>query len=361
MLRTRVAEIGRFATDHGTSKHGTPEHRPSGAPAPGLLAAPTHRTGGIEPQALYDRLARLGARPPWPADLAQALLRLPAIVDEPLAAKAARLGSPTGRTLADWLRVGGLPRPRYQVVTVARRDREGTYDFRHDRLPARRRVVEAVAPPGADDPYGLLTVSARPVDLRGLTDEPLWPAQLPAYRGLVATYGLPLVAGCADLDEPGGAALLPMLAERTGEPGPALDLAVAYGLAARHEPDRVATVDAVLMLAADGGLDPTAVGGHLGALAADGMITVSRVVLPLSDAAAAGAPLTTWRLLAAVLPALLACRPAPRGLPDLLALAARTAASTGVRIEVPGLVDVAARAGSSRLVTEARRLADALR
>ncbi len=59
-----------------------------------------------------------------------------------------------------------------------------------------------------------------------------------------------------------------------------------------------------------------------------------------------------WRLLAAA--------PPPRGLPDLLTLAAETATVTGVRIEVPGLSDVAGRVGSSRLVTEARRLHKAL-
>jgi hypothetical protein len=52
----------------------------------------------------------------------------------------------------------------------------------------------------------------------------------------------------------------------------------------------------------------------------------------------------------------LASKAAPRGLPDLLSLAAQTAAVTDVRIGVPGLTDVVARGGPSRLVTEARRL-----
>ncbi|MFV2020886.1 hypothetical protein [Micromonospora sp. LOL_023] len=350
LLRTRVAEIGQVVDGRAAS--------PTGVPA--LLAAPTLVTGAIEPAALFDRLARLGERPPGPADFTQALLRLPAVVDEPLAAKASALGTQSGQTLAAWLRAGGLPRPHYRLVTVNRRERHGSYDFRYDRLPARRRLVEVAAPPGALDRHGLLDVRARPVDARSVDDETYWPTQLPGYRGLVAAYALPLVAGCADLDEPGGAILLPLLAERTGESGPALDLAVAYGLAARHEPDRVAAVDAVLALAADGGLDAAAVGTHLGSLAADGMIVLTRVAAALRDATAAGAPLTVWRILAAALPPLLTCRPTPRGLPDLLALAARNAVVTGVRIEVPGLADVAARGGSSRLVTEARRLVAAL-
>ncbi|MEV4132902.1 DUF6493 family protein [Dactylosporangium sp. NPDC049742] len=46
----------------------------------------------------------------------------------------------------------------------------------------------------------------------------------------------------------------------------------------------------------------------------------------------------------------------PRGLPDLLTLASTTAAASGSRGEVPGLADLAARKGSTRLVVEAKRL-----
>ncbi|MCM0674416.1 hypothetical protein NCC78_06900, partial [Micromonospora phytophila] len=63
---------------------------------------------------------------------------------------------------------------------------------------------------------------------------------------------------------------------------------------------------------------------------------------------------------AAALPPLLTAPTPPRGTPDLLTLAAEMASATGVRIEVPGLSDVVARGGGSRLVTEARRLATAL-
>ncbi|MEV5765261.1 hypothetical protein AB0L34_11915 [Micromonospora sp. NPDC052213] len=118
----------------------------------------------------------------------------------------------------------------------------------------------------------------------------------------------------------------------------------------------VAALDALLMLAATGDLDAPAVGARLGTLAADGAFRLSRVLRPLRDAAGAGAALTVWRLLAAALPAVLATSPAPRGTPDVLGLAAETAGATGLRIEVPGLADVVARGGSSRLVGEARRL-----
>ncbi|MEE3921543.1 hypothetical protein V2I01_34690 [Micromonospora sp. BRA006-A] len=130
-------------------------------------------------------------------------------------------------------------------------------------------------------------------------------------------------------------------------------------MCARHEADRVAALDAVLIPAAGGDLDAPATGGHLGALAAGGQVTLTRAVTPLRDAVAAGAPLSVWLLLAAALPPLLAAPTPPQGTPDLLALAAGTAAATGVRIEVP-LADVVARGGGSRLVAEARRLTAAL-
>jgi hypothetical protein len=140
----------------------------------------------------------------------------------------------------------------------------------------------------------------------------------------------------------------------------AVAIALAYGLAARHEPDRVAALDALLHLAGAGELDAPAVGWHVGELTRHGALTPSRILGPLRDAATAGARLTTWRILAAALPPLLALPKAPVGTPDLLTLAADTAAATGCRIEVPGLAEVAARAGSGRLVTEARRLARTL-
>ncbi|MGI5521567.1 DUF6493 family protein [Micromonospora sp. CA-259024] len=341
----RLAEIGQ---------------RLDGRDDPGLLAAPTSATGTVDPTALYERLAALGDRPVWRWDLTQALLRLPVGVDEVLAARAAALGTMAGDELARWLRGDVLPVPVHRVVTVDRRERRGTYDFGYDRLPIRRTVVASSPPEGAADPLGLLTVPAQ-MDGHGHGGwEDLWPALLPGHRGLVAAHLLPAFASAAQEDAQEAATILPMLAECTGTGGPALDLALAYGLCARHEVDRVAALDALLMLAASGELDAPGVGGQLGALAADSQVTLTRAATPLRDAVSAGARLSVWRLLAAALPPLLAAPTPPRGTPDLLTLAAETASATGVPIEVPGLADMVARGGTSRLVTEARRLATAL-
>ncbi len=274
---------------------------------------------------------------------------------------AAALGTPAGQRLAAWLRGGGLPQPVMWVETVHRRPSQGRHDWEFYLMPPERMLAGLRPPEGYHDRYGLLTTEPGTLWAGHHEWAHLWPAILPGHRGVVAAYTLPMVAATADRDQAGGAALLPLLAEGTGPGGMALDLAVAYGLGARHAADRVAALDALLALAAQGDFDATFCGQRVGQLAATQVLKLSRVVEPLRDAAQAGAPLTVWRLLAAALPVALAASTTPRGLPDLLTLATETATTTGVRIEVPGLAEVAGRGGSSRLVTEARRLHRTLR
>ncbi|MER7417088.1 DUF6493 family protein [Micromonospora peucetia] len=346
LMRARLLEIGAHLNEPGH---------------PGLLATPTSANGLLDPLTLLERLAALGDRTPWHWDLTQALLRLPTDTDEAVASKAAALGTTAGERLATWLRAGGLPQPVMRATTLTRRPRKVGYDWEHDQLPPKRILVELRPPDGHDDRYGLLT--ADPAPLGGnehLGWAHLWPSILPGHRGVVAAYTLPIVAATADTDQRDGTAVLPLLAESTGPGGMALDLALAYGLGARHGADRVATLDALLGLAAAGQFDATGTGEQLGRLIAGQLVKLTRALEPLRDAALAGAPLTVWRLTAAALPAVLATPTPPRGLPDLLSLAAETASTTGVRIEVPGLDAVAARGGTSRLVTEARRLRHAL-
>ncbi|MDG4819231.1 DUF6493 family protein [Micromonospora sp. WMMD956] len=345
LLRARLAEIGHHL--------GEPGH-------PGLLAAPTSANGALDPLALLERLTALGERQPWRWDLTQALLRLPTGVDDTLAGKAEALRTPAGDRMAAWLRAGGLPDPVARLVPQARRPRRVGHDWEHGQFPPRRIAVELRPPAGHPDPYGLLTVDPPPMETDHATWARMWPSVLPHHLGVVAAYVLPQVTAAADLDRRDGALALPLLAECGGTGGPAVDVALAYGLAARHGVDRVAALDALLGLAATGRLDAAGVGARLGDLGAGQLVKLTRAVEPLRDAAGAGAPRSVWRLLAAALPPLLAAPTPPRGLPDLLTLAAETATATGARVEVPGLAEVAGRGGSSRVVTEARRLHRAL-
>ncbi|MBG0564821.1 DUF7824 domain-containing protein [Actinoplanes aureus] len=331
----------------------------SRSPVPLLLATPTHVNGSLDAEVLLDRLARLEAdgRRPWPLDLQQALLRLPrpAAPDPALAERAAGLTSPAGLQFAAWLAEGGLPDP----------------------ASSRMEQWVGAKSPGSSRPDRIL-VDLRPARTGGLLLEeqlltlkrPRIPHHLPAdgpaesdmvtmvlphHREAVAAWALTGLASLADRDQRGGGRLLPLLAECTGPVGPAMTLALAYVLAARHEADRVAGVDAFLTLAAGPEPFAAALGTELGRLCGpDSQIKLTRVVPALTDAHRAGATAAVWQVLANALPLLLP--KSPRGLPDLLELATQAARAVQARADIPELTAVASRSGSSRLFKEARRL-----
>ncbi|MFD6892408.1 hypothetical protein [Streptomyces sp. NPDC059957] len=94
-------------------------------------------------------------------------------------------------------------------------------------------------------------------------DEALLIAALPEDRETLAAWWLPEVTACAVTEGRGGPAVLPGLAAAGGPPGPALHLAVATGLGARHPEDRLRAVDALLTLAAREELDAGRLGRDL--------------------------------------------------------------------------------------------------
>ncbi|MBM2620276.1 hypothetical protein JIG36_32655 [Actinoplanes sp. LDG1-06] len=329
------------------------------APVPELVSTPTHVDGNLDAPVLVERLRRAEAEgwEPWPLDFEQALLRLPRGTSPTVADG---LTSAAGRRLAEWLAEGGLPDPVGSVFEQ-RQGESGSYY--HGHTPEKGRLVVNLTParPGRlSIEEQLVTLKRRPTLNH---DDGLWSvfpdilfATLPHHREVCAAWLLPLAAALADVDERGGFPLLPPLAETGGPFGPATSLAVAYALNARHEPDRVAAVDAFLILAAR---EPdtrfaTSIGHDLGRLGAKGMVKVNRSVMALADAHRAGASAAVWRVLAAALPALLPAE--PRGLPDLLELASQVAPATGARDEIEGLTELAARKGSTRVLKEARRL-----
>ncbi|GIE31265.1 hypothetical protein Ait01nite_043100 [Actinoplanes italicus] len=364
VLAARIAEVAMRLTDQ---------------PVPLLTATPTHVNGSLDATVLLARLERAEAEgwQPWRFDLEQALLRLPRRVEPAVVAAVQRLTSPAGRLFAGWLRDGGLPDP----VSVRVEQRPG--GFHPTRVDPATTPVERVvadlkparagetAPAGEPARAGKTAGTAEPSRTAGLSLEaqlvtvvrdPLpfrvgWEPGgddvglamvLPHHRDVIAAWILPDIAGV------GGGPRMSLLADCTGPAGAATALALVYGLTARHEPDRAAAVDLFLALAADG-TELTDVGTELGRLGGpDGLVMVSRSVPALADAHRAGASRQVWEVLAAALPHLLPV--APRGLPDLLALAADVAPAAGARGEVAGLAEVAARRGSSRLIAEARRL-----
>lgn len=193
---------------------------------------------------------------------------------------------------------------------------------------------------------------------------------LPHDREALAGWLVPALKASALEDLPGTTESLPTLAE-AGDPrevaGPAMHLALAAGLGARRPEDRLAAVDALLVLAARGQLDGELLGRDLAELVGLGLMKPNRLADSARTASATGAYATTWSVLAGALPRLLTAGTSPRGLGEILAVGADcvehcgTAAAFSVGPEgIPGLAELAARRGSSQLVAQASRLLKAL-
>jgi hypothetical protein len=333
-------------------------------PLPFLLSTPTWSTGLLEPDELVARLdeyRRLGARVSE-ADFAQALLRVrrsDRTAAAAAAARAAALGTGEGTRLAQWLTADGpdLPARRRRVSDARILVELGELEeLQQDFPPELHPLGRPVSVYG--DRWHCYHWEA---DLRAH-----WLALLPERRELVAARMLRDLSTVAVDDTRGAAAVLPLLAESGGEAGDAVHLCVAYGLGARHPEDRLAAVDALLVLAARGQLDADRLGADLGQLVQRGAVKPSRLAESARTAAATGAYATIWGTLRHTLPVLLAdlatggtAAPA-RGLADLLGVAAECAERSGARGELPHLAQTAARRGSSRLVAQARRLRGAL-
>ncbi|WP_155374934.1 DUF7824 domain-containing protein [Catellatospora vulcania] len=328
-------------------------------PVPLLMATPTHANGRLEPAELLRRLeqAERDGWQPWALDFEQALLRLPRQTDPQVVAAALRLRSAAGAAFARWIS-GPVPDP-----VSLRRDQFADpkpSSWSWQRQPAVRRVV-ALKPPEHAGPLVLemMTIARcdRPTWAPGHIEEPqLWAAALPSHREVVAASALPILAAQADLDFEGGGLLLAHLAECGGPVGPAVTLALAYGLAARSATDRIAAVDGLLGLAATGDLDAAAIGRELGELAAAGVLKVNRFASALDEAAQAGAVAAVWQIAVAALAPLLALDKARPATADLMALAVRCGRACGV-VQLPSEVTaLAGRGGTSRLVAHAREL-----
>ncbi|MFE4970569.1 DUF6493 family protein [Kitasatospora sp. NPDC056651] len=350
-------------------------------PPPYLLATPTDASGALEAAVLVERLAgyRAAGAIPGKADLSQALLRVGPAADETVLKAAEALDSPAGRRLAHWLRTGGLPgQPSERVLFApgkgARRPNAyGDRWWEDVQRTAVRQPGIGAGPKGPDgerlgSEFRALLGDTEPSVARvrkayGWTWQPVehWFAMLPWHREELAARWLDPFAGGADQDESGAARHLPLLAEAGGPAGLALHLALAYGLGARQAEDRTAAVDALLVLAARGDLDVELLGHELGALVACGTVRATRLAAALGMAAETGARATVWAVLGAALPALLGeADQSTRGLGDLVALAADCARRTGARGPVAEVTAAAERAGSARLVKEARALRDVL-
>jgi len=333
-------------------------------PLPFLLSTPSWSTGLLEPDELVARLdtyRRLGTRVSE-ADFAQALLRVrreDRMAATTAAERAEALGTAEGTRLARWLTSESPALPLSRRRTARARvvvELGELLDLQED-FPAEFRALGKPVTAYGDRWYCYHWNQ----DMQRH-----WLAILPERRELVAARLVRDVSAVAVDDTRGAAAVLPLLAESEGLAGQATHLCLAYGLGARHPEDRLAAVDALLVLAARGQLDAARLGADLGELVRSGAVKPSRLAESVRTGAATGANATIWGILRHTLTALLAdldgdAKPAhARALGDLLTVAAECAERSGARGELPHLAQTAARGGSSRLVTQARRLRSTL-
>ncbi|MFI6333959.1 DUF6493 family protein [Streptomyces sp. NPDC050535] len=319
---------------------------------PFLLAVPTLNTGALDAAVLVDRVAALDALgvTPAPVDLAQALLRVTPTPDRQVLRAAEALASETGQRLARWLRAGGLPHQESEPTgwphcKPPKPASQGWW------TPVRLGVVtDPPLPPAAAALIGPY------VGNNGLGDPiaPFWIAQLPHHREemMARDYFEPRMS------QRGWPRVLPFVAESGGPAGYSVHLAVAFGLIWQLDTDAV--VDALLVLAARGQLDPRLLGRQVEALLNDGWPNAGRVSDSLRAAAETGAHATVWSVLKAALPGLLRDTPV-RGTALLLALAVECASRCAAKGEIPEVTAMAGRSGSNQVVKNAKLLRDTLR
>lgn len=339
--------------------------------APFLLSTPTWESGVLDPEVLVGQLReyqRLGVTPA-PTDFAQALLRVsrdngewdPGVVEA-----AARLGTDEGDRLVLWLSGDGpllraleprLPEragrtrevPSAGLLRHPARATRRFLDRTRERLavqrefPAAFRWLDQLPDPRHRHDYPCLS---RYADWQIVV--PHWPAALPHHREALAGW---LVSGLLEstVGETAGSNLrglswcLPQLAEapaHRGVAGEGMHRALAAGLGVRNADDRLAAVDALLMLAARRQLDPEVLGRQLAEYLGHGQLKPNRITDALGTAATTGAYGTVWAVMAGALPGLIRSEKAARGLGALLAVAADSVERSGRQVGGPAAVAV---------------------
>ncbi|WP_157250302.1 hypothetical protein [Nonomuraea typhae] len=319
---------------------------------PVLLATPTLTSGHLAPETLAERLGTCAAAgvEPLPADLSQALLRLPRGARPDVAERVSRLGTPAAARTAAWLTGGGPPDPE-TGVTWAYAEGAAEYSF-EEREPEHvsqivLRPVLRAGPTG--DRYIDEAFREPPWHTDGSdTSMSWWPAMLPSHREVVAVSYLP-----RRLYSYVRPSAIEALGLTDGPAGEASALLLAYQLTVEDS-----GALPLLRMAAGGDLPAEAVGRQLALLVRRAGFPVRPVLAVLERAAREGAHLEVWRILTGMLPLLL---PGPGERPnathsDAVAFAAEVAAWTGGKADIPQVTAAATGRRSTRYARECARL-----
>ncbi|MEU6785406.1 hypothetical protein ABZ912_39980 [Nonomuraea angiospora] len=329
------ATLQRCAEIHTALKEGTLP--------PYLLATPTLTSGHLDPAELVARLEgyeRNGVRP-LPADLGQALLRLPREVDSGVVARAGRLTSEAGATLVRWLKArpepvtsvewptapGGRPRPRIR-----------------------------------QEPTGVAFVDALFYDppLHGPSHhgsyESSWWLVLPSDREVVAMHLIPHLYG--GWEGPGRLRLhATRLCDQDGPAGEGMALLVGI-LQGERGWNAGQCRELLLRAVATEALPAAECGRQLGHCLRLLDVKLGSVLQALDECARQGAHREVWQIMSGLLPVFLP-RPGERANgahTRALEFAAEVAGWAGARGTIPEVAGIAARNGSSGLIRAARRL-----
>lgn len=309
-----------------------------------LLATPTRSDGLLDPWVFLDRLEAVGE--PLLADFQQALLRLPRQVPAGVVERAAGLSSPAGRTAAAWLAAGGLADPVSTVSTLVSESRLYRDDPTH-------RLVSTLegAPTGLPEIDALARGTWHDAFVVGAMD--WWPGMLPSHREVLAAHLVPRLTSRWPV---GPGRWLEAIVRADGPAGPATAVLLAGALVDAQSRDKA--VGALRQLAAVGAVPSAALGRRLAELIGEGEVSLKAVADVLESAARKGAHVQVWEVFAELLPLLLPVQGARpmAGLAYLIERAGLVAGWAGARGEIRGLAAVAAGRGSSRFVTESRRL-----
>jgi hypothetical protein len=327
---------------------------------PSLVSVPTAATGIIEPEVLAARLRECEAKGwvPLEADFHQALLRLPADCGD---VDTAGFASEAGRRFAAWVAGDRAELPTFQLPDLDPQERDGVR-HRHGRSNPYSDRVKALH---ATHPKTLLDL------VPGMWTEPeyqhdesdwgvCWPAILPAHPDLPA---LSLAGGWEwNTAQPSPESAI-VLAEQDDPVHAGTHFVIAARLVHELAPMRASGVDAALILAARGVLDPRRLAAALTTrLAVESTTALRRTVPSLRDLANGGAAGQTWEAIAALLPEILppAVPKAMTGTADLLVLGAELAGALKVGTPIAGVTALAEKKGGSVVTNAARRLAGVL-
>ncbi|GAA2206852.1 hypothetical protein GCM10009850_023100 [Nonomuraea monospora] len=329
---------------------------------PYLLAEPTSTTGHLDAGVLVERLAgyeRAGVEA-LPADLRQALLRLPRLTAPEVAARAGRLTSRAGQEAARWMG-GDRPEPVAEITwwyyppagTPGCGDRRS---YGEDREQAGTGAVlhELTA-------HLTTSLSGGPVAHRLKEHDGYlrwWPYLMPSDREAVAAHLVPHLTERWQRARTEHAQAK-ALALADGPMGEAAALVQAYFVADRSRcADPEERARPLVELAARGELPAEEVGRQLALLVRRSDLKPGPVFETLESAAALGAHREVWRVMTGFLAVFL---PGPGERPHTrhtqgLTFALRAARWAGARGALPCVAELAQRRASNNFVREARRL-----